>query len=152
MPYTEATIHEILRFSTIVPGGLLHSTIEDTLFEGYDLPKGTIVMANIHHIHHNPELWGADVNEFKPERFLCRNENEFQKNENLISFSAGKRICPAESLAMTNFFVFFIGLIQNFSIETTSPPSLEGKPGLVISPHPYDVILRPRGHQLTMTM
>ena len=43
MPYTEAVILELLRFTNIGPIGLPHSTMTDTTLGGYHLPKGTEV-------------------------------------------------------------------------------------------------------------
>jgi cytochrome P450 len=34
------------------------------------IPKGTIVMANLWHLNHDPELYGADAEHFNPARFL----------------------------------------------------------------------------------
>lgn len=39
LPYTEASIREIMRYETLVPSGLPHRALEDTTFMGYDIPK-----------------------------------------------------------------------------------------------------------------
>lgn len=39
LPYTEATIREIMRFETLVPSGLPHKALRDTKFMGFDIPK-----------------------------------------------------------------------------------------------------------------
>ena len=43
LPYTEATLTEVLRVSPTAPTTLPHQTIRDTEVGGYKLPKGTEV-------------------------------------------------------------------------------------------------------------
>jgi len=144
LPYTEATIHELLRITSITSGALLHSTTDDIQFESFNLPKGTIVLPNLFHCQHDEKYWG-DPEEFKPERWLSN--GVFKKDEHSIPFSVGKRICPAEHLALLNLFIIFTGLIQTFDF-TPCPneplPTLDPKPGLVLHPTPYKMILKLR--------
>lgn len=82
-------------------GGLLHSTTEQVQFEGYDLPKGTIILPNLYGCQHDEATWG-DPDIFRPERWLSSDGLEFKKDERSIPFSIGKRICPAEHLVRIN--------------------------------------------------
>ena len=49
--------------------GVPHRLIEDDVYEGYFLPKGTIVIANIWRMLHDPETY-RDPMAFKPERYF----------------------------------------------------------------------------------
>ncbi|KAJ6636179.1 Cytochrome P450 2L1 [Pseudolycoriella hygida] len=145
MPYTEAVLHELLRITSVTSGGLLHCTTESVRFEGYDLPKGTIILPNLYGCQHDEATW-KDPDIFRPERWLNDDESEFIKDERSIPFSVGKRICPAEHLSFLSLFTFFTNLIQTFDFEATDAglPTLDPKPGLVLHPQSYEIVLRLR--------
>jgi cytochrome P450 len=44
MPYTEATMLELQRFISIAPLSVPHCSSEDTVFNGYVVPKGFMVL------------------------------------------------------------------------------------------------------------
>ena len=87
------------RFSSITPTSLFHGSMSDTKFHGYDIKKDTMIIANLFSVHFNPETWG-DPENFRPERFLSKDEKTVIRNDSLIPFSIGKRICPGTRVCL----------------------------------------------------
>ncbi|XP_068106772.1 cytochrome P450 2C8-like isoform X2 [Hyperolius riggenbachi] len=87
MPYTEAVIQEIQRFSDIVPTGMPHCTTEDVSFRGYNIPKGTDVLPLLTTSLKDPEQF-EDPEVFCPARFLD-DKSTLKKSPALIPFSTG---------------------------------------------------------------
>lgn len=114
MPYTEAVMHELLRITSVTSGGILHCTTEKVRFEGYDLPKGTIILPNLYGCQHDEATWG-DPDIFRPERWLNADESEFVKDDRSIPFSVGKRMCPAEQLVSVETMETKRTISNNFS-------------------------------------
>ncbi|KAI3611715.1 cytochrome p450 [Moniliophthora roreri] len=72
MPYLEALTKEILRQHVPVPTGLPHSTTEDDIHDGWYIPKGSLVLANIWKMSRDPSVY-QDPETFDPGRFLGSN-------------------------------------------------------------------------------
>ncbi|ODN01944.1 Farnesoate epoxidase [Orchesella cincta] len=144
MPYTLAMINEMLRL-TLSPFGVPHCVLNDTEYKGVFLPKGTIIMINLHFLHHDPRVWG-DPENFRPERFLTPNEKSLVKNEYLNPFMVGRRQCPGESLARDTIFLFLVNLVQKFDIlkEPSSEVDLEPEIGFLLQPKPYKAVFLER--------
>jgi cytochrome P450 len=51
------------------------------------MPKGTILMANLYQIHHDPQLW-EHPDDFYPPHFL-NEDGSVKYNESYIPFSIG---------------------------------------------------------------
>ena len=51
MSYTMAAVSELQRFADIAPSGIPHKVLTGVKLEGYDLPAGTSVLANLHACH-----------------------------------------------------------------------------------------------------
>uniref|UniRef100_A0A5F8GFG9 Cytochrome P450 family 2 subfamily U member 1 n=1 Tax=Monodelphis domestica TaxID=13616 RepID=A0A5F8GFG9_MONDO len=145
MPYTEATIMEVQRMSAVVPFGIPRMTSEKTTLQGYTIPKGTMIIANLWAIHRDPAIWENPKN-FSPERFLDE-EGQLIKREHFIPFGIGKRVCMGEQLAKMELFLMFVSLMQNFIFtfpKDAKKPIMPGKFGLTLSPHPFNVIVSKR--------
>ncbi|KAK8764722.1 hypothetical protein V5799_032671 [Amblyomma americanum] len=89
---------------------------EDTTVGGYHVPKGTVLLANFWAVHQSPRLW-KDPEVFDPSRFLRPDGSApTTRPEHIITFSLGKRICPGESLATAEVFLYLTMLLQKFRI------------------------------------
>ncbi|XP_062052435.1 vitamin D 25-hydroxylase isoform X3 [Lepus europaeus] len=144
MPYTEAVLHEVLRFCNIVPLGIFHATSEDTVVRGYSIPKGTTVITNLYSVHFDEKYW-RDPDVFYPERFLD-SSGYFAKKEALVPFSLGRRHCLGEQLARMEMFLFFTALLQRFHLHFPHQlvPSLKPRLGMTLQPQPYLICAKRR--------
>ncbi|XP_007497100.2 vitamin D 25-hydroxylase isoform X1 [Monodelphis domestica] len=137
MPYTEAVLHEVLRFCNVVPLGIFHATSQDTVVRGYSIPRGTTVITNLYSVHFDKKYW-KDPEVFYPERFLD-SQGQFVKKEALVPFSLGRRHCLGEQLARMEMFLFFTSLLQRFHLHFPPDlvPNLKPKLGMTLQPLPY---------------
>ncbi|XP_069842856.1 cytochrome P450 2F3-like isoform X2 [Dendropsophus ebraccatus] len=146
MPYTEATIFEFMRFCDVIPVSLPRCTAKDTHFRGFSIPKGTYVTPLLTSVHYDPEYY-SEPNKFNPNNFLDE-KGLFKKNDAHMPFAAGKRICPGESLARMELFIFFTSLMQKFTfIPMVSKDELDIRPvgtGLGSIPPTYKCFFVPR--------
>ncbi|XP_032747921.1 cytochrome P450 2C23 isoform X3 [Rattus rattus] len=146
LPYTDAVLHEIQRYITLLPSSLPHAVVQDTKFRDYVIPKGTAVFPMLSSIMLDQKEF-ANPEKFDPGHFLDKN-GCFKKTDYFVPFSLGKRACVGESLARMELFLFLTTLLQKFSMKSlVEPKDLDIKPittGIINLPPPYKLCLVPR--------
>ena len=144
--YTEAVLHESMRFSVALPTAVPHKTTCDTLVGGYDVPKGTMVIINIWALHHDPKAWN-NVDDFIPERFLDKDEKLGPKPESWLPFSAGTRVCLGEPVAKPALLLLFAALMQRFTWRIPEGKKIDLSPNgniFSIFPKPHELLVEER--------
>ncbi|KAF8513275.1 cytochrome P450 [Gautieria morchelliformis] len=145
-PYLEAVVSEILRWNPVTPLGVAHAVMEDDEYEGYYIPKGTVLLPNQWALLHDPEAY-PDPLAFKPERFLDKGA----RDPRLAAFGFGRRMCPGRFMADAELWITFATLLVTFNIgrardkdgEEIIP---EGKynSGFLSHPLPFRADIKPR--------
>uniref|UniRef100_A0A3B5LN26 Cytochrome P450 family 2 subfamily U member 1 n=1 Tax=Xiphophorus couchianus TaxID=32473 RepID=A0A3B5LN26_9TELE len=145
LPFTEATIMEVQRLTAVVPLSIPHMASETTVFRGFTIPKGTVIMPNLYSVHRDPSVWD-DPDAFNPTRFLD-GEGKLLRRESFIPFGIGRRVCMGEQLAKMELFLTVSGLLQacTFRLPDGAPaPSLHGRFGLTLAPCPFALCVSAR--------
>ena len=142
---------ETLRYSSMVPLGILHSAVEDVRLGDCLIPKGAIVFANLYGVHHDPEIWG-DPEVFRPERFINPEDGSLiTKQEALMPFSVGKRVCLGETLARTELFLFIASIFRIFSVtwdpNSPKPSKDDSIDATILAPKPHKLIFTIRNEK-----
>ncbi|XP_013383555.1 steroid 17-alpha-hydroxylase/17,20 lyase-like [Lingula anatina] len=147
MNYCEAVQREVLRMRPAAPVGIRHRTLRDTKLGGYDIPKGTIIYANIWAIHHDPKNWESPE-VFKPERFLNKDGSlkELDK-KTWLPFSSGKRKCVGEALARANITMTMALFFRRFKVSFPPGAQPDFEPMMLEingSPKPQKIVVQNR--------
>ncbi|GKZ48832.1 hypothetical protein AbraIFM66951_001073 [Aspergillus brasiliensis] len=126
LPYLNACMNETLRWRPIAPGGIPHMLIQDDMYEGYFLPKGTIVFANTWAIHMDESEY-EEPSRFNPDRFQgnkfgCKvNRNDADDHRRATyAFGAGRRVCPGQRLAENSLMINMAKMAWLFDIKPDS--------------------------------
>ncbi|KAJ8588732.1 cytochrome P450 [Rhizopogon salebrosus TDB-379] len=120
MPYVDAVIRETLRWFPVAPMGIPHGTVDDDVYEGYYIPKGATVIANIWSMARNPEKY-PDPTRFIPERHMSKmtSEESPARGPDDISFvfGFGRRVCVGRYVADASLFAAVVNILAVFRVE-----------------------------------
>jgi len=113
LPYLEACIQEGLRIHStsaiglpriVPPGGLM--------VMGRYFKEGSILSVPTFTIHRDKEVWGEDVEEFRPERWFEGDKEKMQRAFN--PFSWGPRACVGKNLATMELVTIIASIFRRY--------------------------------------
>jgi len=122
-------------------------TTEDDIYNGYFIPKNTLLFPAVSSITHDPEVYHEPM-EFKPERY-SEPYNEPLPSD--VVFGFGRRACPGKWIAEQTMFLTIAQILAVFTIGKAV--NEEGKeidvayeqlPGVIARVKPFPQTIVPR--------
>ena len=116
-------IHPAARFSAdrLLPSG-------GATIAGYSIPGGTIVGISAWAMHRREDIFGQDVDQYKPERWLpSASESEEAKhrvtemNRHMLQFGSGKFNCIGQNVSKMEMLKLTAALLLRFDFELADP-------------------------------
>ncbi|KAJ5913994.1 Cytochrome P450 [Penicillium tannophilum] len=128
LPFLRRCIDEGMRLHSTSALGLPRLVTDNgsgVEFDGYFFPPGTVLSVPSYTIHHMAEIWGDDVEEFKPDRWL--NLTPRQKI-GFNPFSYGPRACVGQNVAIMELQLIIGTLFHryDFTLYQSTMESHEG--------------------------
>jgi len=119
MQYLHAALTETLRLYPTVPVDVKCCFSDDTLPDGHAVNEGDMVHYQPFPMGRMEFLWGADAEEFRPERWLDGDGGVFvpESSFKFTAFQAGPRVCLGKEFAYRQMKVFAAVLLYLFRFE-----------------------------------
>nr|KYP62020.1 Secologanin synthase [Cajanus cajan] len=136
-------MNEALRLYPTAPN-VQRQAREDIQVDNFTVPNGTNMWIDVVGMHHDPALWGKDVNEFRPERFMDDVNGGCNHKMGYLPFGFGGRMCVGRNLSFMEYKIVLTLLLSRFSFKVS--PGYNHSPSIMLS-------LRPTyGLQLTVQL
>ncbi|KAH7886698.1 cytochrome P450 [Phlebopus sp. FC_14] len=160
LPYVEAVMRETFRLYPVTPLGLPHATISDDIFDGYFIPKGCTIVANIWYVLETILFCRAmlrnesvypDANSFKPERHFVDGKLNDDSVISSIGFGFGRRNCPGRHSADVSLWAAIVTILATLVVSKAVDErgnEIEVNPrftyGVTSRPGPFTCAIKPR--------
>ncbi|KZT10970.1 cytochrome P450 monooxygenase [Laetiporus sulphureus 93-53] len=151
MPYLEHVLLEVYRWNPPVPLCVPHQVIGDDEYRGRNIPSGTMVIANIWHMAHDPALY-PNPEDFCPERYSEMDVSSAESRDpRKFVFGFGRRLCPGRQFADVTIWLAIASMLAVLDISKardtegsviTPVPTFAS--GAVSHPKPFRCEIRPR--------
>ncbi|XP_042444289.1 cytochrome P450 CYP72A219-like [Zingiber officinale] len=125
-------LYEVLRLYPPIMGQR-RQVFKSTKIGNVVYPPGVLLYLSALQVHHDPDLWGKDVDEFKPERFAEGMYKASEKNA-FFPFGGGHRVCIGQNFALLEAKLALCLILQHFSFDLS--PSYTHAPNVVLTLKP----------------
>ncbi|KDQ56874.1 hypothetical protein JAAARDRAFT_194819 [Jaapia argillacea MUCL 33604] len=118
LPYTECVMNECLRWTSPSAVGLPHRLMEDDVYKGMFLPKGSLMFANIWAMLRDEFLF-PNPNTFDPDRYQEKvdEETERKRDPRGYVFGFGRRRCPGMHLADSTIWLLMASMLAALDLR-----------------------------------
>lgn len=113
--YCRQVFQEAMRVYPPIPM-LPRTAQEDDVANGYNIPKGTILLMFYYGLHHNPAYW-PQPEVFDPARFSSAAQAEGRHRFAYLPFSAGPRQCIGMDFAIMEGVLALAMLVQRYRVS-----------------------------------
>lgn len=144
MRYLQACIKEGLRIHPAL-GQILPRVVPTggVVIAGTFVPEGTIVGCNAWTMHRDPSIYGADADQYRPERWLEASQEQLSRMEgSFFAFGAGTRVCIGRNIAFLELSKVIPELFRRFEMSIVDPTRWKIVPGWVVPQRGLDVRVR----------
>ncbi|KAJ7481760.1 cytochrome P450 oxidoreductase [Mycena latifolia] len=153
LPYIEALMKELLRWHPVGRLCIPHRALEDDIYNGYLIPKGSIILPHMWHMSRDTTYY-TDPEDFRPERYL-KAEPELDPNTYMFGFARPNnqfcRACPGQDFANAIIYLTIVMTLSVFDIRKAKradgseiEPEVKWGTGTVSHPGPFEYSITPR--------
>jgi cytochrome P450 len=98
--------------------GLPHRVMQNDVYDGHFIPKGSLVVANIWAMLRDPEVF-PDPERFDPERYLEKVDEKTarRRDPRVFAFGFGRRRCPGAHLVESSIWLMVATILAMLEIE-----------------------------------
>ncbi|KAL9245229.1 hypothetical protein vseg_018905 [Gypsophila vaccaria] len=110
------------------------TALQETTLNGIKVPKGVDIHVTIPIMHHDPDLWGNDVNQFNPNRFANGVGGACNAPQAYLPFGCGARVCLGQHFAMVELKIMLSIVLSKFRFSLS--PSYRHSPSFRLTTEP----------------
>ncbi|KAI9154962.1 Cytochrome P465 monooxygenase [Paramyrothecium foliicola] len=124
IPYLQALIYEGIRIRAPATGPFMKKVPPGgETIHGMHIPEGTAIGMNASSLFRSKDLFGEDVEYFRPERFLeAEDEHRLEMERNVeLAFGYGRWMCAGKPIAFMELNKLFVELFRTFDFQLLNP-------------------------------